>query len=298
MYRDYASYIKEKFGSRVQKIALNPGFGCPNRDGKIGTGGCTYCNNSTFSPFYGKAEKAIEMQLDEGIKFFSNKYKCDKFIAYFQSYTNTYADTETLWQTYSKALEREDVVGLAVATRPDCVGDDVLEMLGEIARQGKYTSIEIGVESCYNKTLEMINRGHTFEQAADAIVKAHSHGIEVCAHMIMFLPGESREMMMQTADVLSALPITTLKLHQLQIIRGTKMERQWRENPELFCLPDAEEYAEFCARYALRVRKDMIFERFVSESPRNMLVAPIWNGLKGFEISEKIKNYYKKICSE
>ncbi len=293
MYRDYASYIKEKFGTRVQKIALNPGFNCPNRDGKIGTGGCTYCNNQTFSPFYGKASTPIPLQLEQGIAFFSKKYKCQKYIAYFQSYTNTYADIETLENIYYQALENPNVIGLTVATRPDCIDEKVLKLLQKI-NEKYYTVLELGVESCYDKTLKMINRGHTFLQAENAIKKAASYGLEICAHLIMYLPGETEEMMLKTADIMSALPVKILKLHQLQIIKGTKMEQQFKENPELFSLPTADEYADFVVKYIKRSRQDMIFERFISESPMDMVVAPKWNGIKNYQFTQKI---IEKFCS-
>ena len=293
MYRDYASYIKEKFGTRVQKIALNPGFNCPNRDGKIGLGGCTYCNNQTFSPFYGKASTPIAEQLEQGIAFFSKKYKCQKFIAYFQSYTNTYADIETLEKIYYQALNNKNVIGLTVATRPDCIDEKVLKLLQKISEK-YYTVLELGVESCYDKTLKMINRGHTFCQAENAIKQAASFGLELCAHLIMYLPGETEEMMLKTADIMSALPIKILKLHQLQIIKGTKMEQQFKENPELFSLPSAEEYADFVAKYVSKTRPDMIFERFISESPMQLIVAPKWNGIKNKEFLEKIKKRLDK----
>nr|MCR5456012.1 TIGR01212 family radical SAM protein [Bacteroidales bacterium] len=177
MFKDYSTYIKEKFGARVQKIALNPGFGCPNRDGKIGVGGCTYCNNVAFSPFYGKATTPIAEQLAQGIEFFARKYKCKKFIAYFQSFTNTYADVETLEKIYNQALTRDDVVGLTVATRPDCVDDDVLALLQRYSEK-YYTVLELGVESCYDQTLKLINRGHDFAVARDAIVRADKAGLE------------------------------------------------------------------------------------------------------------------------
>ncbi|MBQ3655432.1 MAG: TIGR01212 family radical SAM protein [Bacteroidales bacterium] len=293
MYRDYASYIKEKFGMRVQKIALNPGFNCPNRDGKISFGGCTYCNNQTFSPFYGKASTPIAQQLEQGIAFFSKKYKCQKYIAYFQSFTNTYADIETLRKVYESALQREDVVGLTVATRPDCVNDEVLKLLENFSKK-YYTVLELGVESCYDKTLKMINRGHTFLQAENAIKKAAGYDLEICAHLIMYLPGETEEMMLKTADIMSALPVKILKLHQLQIIKGTKMEQQFKENPELFSLPSADEYADFVVKYIKRTREDMIFERFISESPMDMVVAPKWNGIKNYQFTQKIA---EKFCS-
>ena len=293
MYHDYTSYIKEKFGTRVQKIALNPGFNCPNRDGKIGLGGCTYCNNQTFSPFYLKGLSPIAEQLEQGIAFFSKKYKCQKFIAYFQSYTNTYADIETLEKIYYQALNNDNVIGVTVATRPDCIDEKVLKLLQKISEK-YYTVLELGVESCYDKTLKMINRGHTFLQAENAIKQAASFGLELCAHLIMYLPGETEEMMLKTADIMSALPIKILKLHQLQIIKGTKMEQQFKENPELFSLPSAEEYADFVAKYVSKTRPDMIFERFISESPMQLIVAPKWNGIKNKEFLEKIKKRLDK----
>lgn len=293
MYRDYASYIKEKFGTRVQKIALNPGFNCPNRDGKIGLGGCTYCNNQTFSPFYVKGLTPTNKQLEQGIAFFSKKYKCQKYIAYFQSYTNTYADIETLEKIYYQALNNENVIGLTVATRPDCIDEKVLNLLQKISEK-YYTVLELGVESCYDKTLKMINRGHTFCQAEQAIKKAATFGLELCAHLIMYLPGETEEMMLKTADIMSALPVKILKLHQLQIIKGTKMEQQFKENPELFSLPSADEYADFVAKYISKTRPDMIFERFISESPMQLIVAPKWNGIKNKEFLEKLKKRLEK----
>ena len=297
MFRDYANYIKEKFGCRVQKIALNPGFGCPNRNGTIGIGGCTYCNNQTFSPFYGKASTPISEQLEQGIAFFSKKYKTQKYIAYFQSYTNTYADIKTLENIYYQALENPNVIGLTVATRPDCINDKVLDLLKKI-NEKYYTVLELGVESCYDKTLKMINRGHTFLQAENAIQKAAKAGLEVCAHLIMYLPGESEEMMFKTAEIMSNLPVNILKLHQLQIIKGTQMEQQFYNQRELFRLPSAEEYVNFSAQYALLTRKDMIFERFVSESPKDMVVAPKWGGLKNYELSDKIKKKYLEISTK
>lgn len=282
MYRDYATYIKEKFGMRAQKIALNPGFGCPNRDGSIGRGGCSYCCNASFSPYYGNQQLNIESQIKEGMSFFGRKYKASKFIAYFQSYTNTYAPTEDLRRIFSQAISHPDIAGLAVATRPDCAGNDVLDLLAEFSDK-LYTTLEFGVESCSNKTLALINRGHTFEQAADAIERAAARGIEVCAHLIMYLPGESEDAMMGTAKIMSSLPVSILKLHQLQIIKGTPIEKQYNDHP--WHLPTACEYASFCARYIKQCRPSMIWERFISESPRSMVAAPCWNGIRSSDFA-------------
>lgn len=291
MYREYASYIKEKFGMRVQKIALNPGFGCPNRDGKIGHGGCSYCNNKTFSPYYGQQSKSISEQLSEGIAFFGRKYKAQKYIAYFQSYTNTYADIDSLRQIYDEALSHPDVVGLTVATRPDCAPDEVLDLLAEYSKK-VYTTIEFGVESCFDETLRRINRGHDFATAQDAIIRAHQKGLEVCAHLIMYLPGETDEMMMRTAKIMSDLPVSILKLHQLQIIKGTPMEKDFEAEP--WHLPSVDEYVDFCARYIIASRSDIIWERFISEAPRDMVLAPCWNGIKNYEFTDKLRKTYEK----
>ncbi len=290
MFRDYASYIKNIFGERVQKIALNPGFGCPNRDGKIGIGGCSYCNNKTFSPYYGTL-KTVEEQLNEGISFFSKKYKAQKYIAYFQSYTNTYAEVEKLEKIFNSALNRDDVVGLAVATRPDCVDENVLALLENYSKK-YYTVLELGVESCYNQTLKAINRGHSFEQAKDAIIRANKHNLEVCAHLIMYLPCETKKMMLNTAKIMTSLPVKILKLHQLQIIKGTKMEQDFITFPQKFNLPTADEYINFCIEYIKLTNNKIIFERFVSESPRKMVVAPDWGGLKNYQITERIKKAF------
>ncbi len=286
-YNNYTAFIREVFGERVQKISLNTGFTCPNRDGSKGRGGCTYCNNHTFSPNYTKAFKSIQQQLDEGIAFFSKKYKAQKYMAYFQSYTNTYADYDLVKKLYLTAVEHPDVIGLVIGTRPDCVNEDIIDFLSELSKT-YFVSLEFGVESTLDKTLEEINRCHTYQETIDAYEMAKNKGLHLGAHLIMGLPGETREEILNHARVISKLPITTLKLHHLQIVRQTKMAYEYKTTPEKFNLFSAEEYIDFMTQFVSLLRPDIIIERFISESPQSLLVAPKWNGLKNFEIVDKI----------
>jgi len=292
-YNNYTAFIRETFGERVQKISLNTGFTCPNRDGSKGIGGCTYCNNNTFSPNYTKASKSIKQQLDEGIAFFSKKYKSQKYLAYFQSYTNTYADYDLVKTLYRTAIEHPDVVGLVIGTRPDCINENIINYLSEISKK-YFVSLEFGVESTLDKTLLEINRCHTYQETIDAYEMAKNKGLHLGAHIIMGLPGESREEILNHARIISKLPIKTLKLHHLQIVKHTMMAIQYKNNPDRFNLFDSEEYIDFITEFIALVRPDIILERFISESPQNLLVAPKWNGLKNFEIVDKIDKKLKE----
>lgn len=289
-YNSYSAYIKQKFGKRVQKVSLDTGFSCPNRDGTKGIGGCTYCNNNTFNPYYCKPKKSISQQLDEGITFFSKKYKTQEYLAYFQAYTNTYADIELVKSLYIEAINHPKVVGLVIGTRPDCINEDLIQFLSDLAKQ-YYISLEFGVESTLNKTLDFINRCHTFEETIAAYELAKNKGIELGAHVIMGLPGETRDEILHHAVELSKLPINTLKIHQLQIVKHTMMAKQYEAQPELFQLFSPNEYIEFIAKFVSRLRPDIIIERFTSESPTHLLIAPKWNGIKNFEITAKIEKY-------
>lgn len=286
-YLDYSSYIKSKFGTRVQKITLDIGFSCPNRDGSKGYGGCTYCNNATFNPDYCEPTKSITKQLEEGIARFSKKYKTQKYLAYFQAYTNTYADINTLKALYNEALQVPNVIGIVIGTRPDCISDAVINYLAELAKQ-HYVSLEFGVESTLNSTLKTVNRCHTFEDTIAAYEKCKNKGIHLGAHVIMGLPGETKTDLLHHAKALSKLPITTLKLHHLQIVKRSIMAYQHRKNPENFNLFSSESYIEFITEFIGLLRPDIIIERFVSEAPKDLLIAPNWNGLKNFEIVDKI----------
>ena len=285
-FRDFADYLSFKFPYKVQKISINAGFTCPNRYGNKGRGGCTYCNNQSFSPGYGKPRKTITNQLEDGIKFFSHKYPEMKYLAYFQSYTNTYDKIETLTSKYDEALSYPGVVGLIIGTRPDCMPDELLDYFEKLNKE-TFVLIEYGVESTLNKTLERVNRQHTYEESVGMIRKTAERKIPVGVHMILGLPGESNDEILNHAERLSELPLTTIKLHQLQIIKGTAMAKEYRLQPESFNLYDLDEYIDLCVNFAQRLNPDIYIERFTSQSPAKLLIAPEW-GLKNYIVREKI----------
>ena len=286
-YNELSAYLSAHFPFKVQKISLNAGFTCPNRDGTVGYGGCTYCNNQTFNPAYCKTEKTVTQQLEEGKQFFARKYPDMKYLAYFQAYTNTYGELQELKRKYEEALQVPDVVGIVIGTRPDCMPDELLDYLEELNHR-TFLIVEYGVESTDNDTLKRINRGHSFEVATDAIRKTAERNIRVGAHIILGLPGETREMLIQQAGVLSSLPLTTLKLHQLQLIKGTRMATEYESRPQDFHLYTADEYIDLVIDYIEHLRPDMVLERFVSQSPKELLIAPDW-GLKNHEFTDKVK---------
>lgn len=285
-YRDFGNFLKDLFPFKVQKISINAGFTCPNRDGTKGFGGCTYCNNQTFSPEYCHTEKSVTEQLEEGVRFFSKKYPDMKYLAYFQAYTNTYDELEKLIAKYEEALSYPDVAGLIVGTRPDCMPDDLLDYFAKLAEK-KFVLIEYGLESTLDRTLERINRGHTHAESEDAIRRTAGKGIYTGAHLILGLPGESREEILHHADILSTLPLTTLKLHQLQLIKNTRMAKEQTEHPEWFHLYTADEYIELVIDFIERLNPSIVVERFVSQSPKELLIAPDW-GLKNYEFTAKV----------
>ena len=292
-YRDYGSFVRNKFGERVQKISINVGFTCPNRDGSKGKGGCTYCNNQSFKPDYCKPQTDIGEQLEKGIEFFSQKRKIKKFLAYFQSYTNTYAELELIKDLYLKALSHPGVIGLVIGTRPDCISEELIEFLSELAKK-YFICLEFGVESTLDRTLEAVNRCHTFAETQKAYTMASNKGIFLGAHLILGLPGESRNEMLQHAAELSKLPIDFLKIHQLQVIKHTMMAKQYQSNPEEFNLFNIEDYLDLVASFICLLRPDIVLERFISESPPDLLIAPKW-GLKNFEMVNLIE---KKMTRE
>ena len=281
LYIDYGSWIRQQFPFRVQKIAVDAGFTCPNRDGLVGTGGCTFCNNHTFNPSYCDHRKSVSQQLEEGKQFFARKYPDMKYLAYFQAFSNTYAPLPHLRQLYEEALAVEDVVGLVIGTRPDCLPDSLLDYLEEL-NQHTFLIVEIGIESANNQTLQRINRGHTFECSRDAIERTHARGILTCGHVILGLPGEDREEILRQAPIISSLPLDILKLHQLQNIRGAKLADEYLEHPFHLFTPD--EYIDLIINYLQHIRKDLVLERFVSQSPPELLIAPHW-GLKNYEFT-------------
>ncbi len=289
----WADFLKEQFPFKVQKITINAGFTCPNRDGTKGRGGCTYCNNQTFSPQFAAAEKSISRQLTEGIDFFKYKYPEMKYLAYFQSYTNTYGETHILLEKYREALSHPEVVGLIIGTRPDCMPDDLLDELKTIA-QNHFLLIEYGIESTLEETLLRINRGHTYQETVQTIIRTDKKGIYCGAHLILGLPGEEESDILAHADRLSELPLTTLKLHQLQLIKGTRMAHEYALDPSSFRLYSADEYIDLCIKFIERLRPSIIIERFVSQSPKELLIAPDW-GLKNHEFSAKLEKKLREL---
>lgn len=286
-YNDFSTFLGKYFDCKVQKISINAGFTCPNRDGVKGNGGCTYCNNQTFNPDYCRTEKSVMQQLEEGQLFFARKYPDMKYLAYFQAYTNTYSELESLKKKYEEALSVDGVVGLVIGTRPDCMPDELLDYLEELQKT-TFLLVEYGIESTNDDTLKRINRGHTYADTVDAVMRTAARGILTGGHVILGLPGESNEDIVKQAITLSQLPLTTLKMHQLQLIRGTKMAHEFELNPNSFHLYNADEYIDLVIDYIEHLRPDLVLERFVSQSPKALLIAPDW-GLKNYEFTDRVK---------
>ena len=284
-YTEYGPWLQEQLGTKVQKISVNAGFTCPNRDGTVGYGGCTFCNNQTFNPEYCQPQKSITQQLEEGKHFFARKYPHMKYLAYFQAYTNTYGELERLKDMYEEALRVPDVMGLVIGTRPDCMPPALLDYLAELNRR-TFLIIEYGIESANEETLRRINRGHTFALSADVVCKTAACGIRVGAHIILGFPWEDHRELMRQADEIARLPLTTLKLHQLQIIRGTALAEEYRRHP--WPLPTAEEYIDLVLEYISHLPSNLVLERFVSQSPPEFVIAPQW-GLKNYEFTNLVK---------
>ena len=289
-YCDYGTWIRSRFPFRVQKISVDADFTCPNRDGRISTGGCIFCNNRTFNPSYCDSRHSVSQQLEEGQRFFAHKYPDMKYLAYFQAYTNTYDSLDRLQALYEEALGVDDVVGIVIGTRPDCVSDELLDYLSEL-NERTFLIVEYGIESANNLTLQFINRGHTFEQSRQAISKTHQRGILTGGHIILGLPGEDAEESIRQASLISALDLDILKIHQMQIIRGTALERIYEQKP--FHIYSIDEYIHLIARYIQHLGKDLVLERFASQSPPELLVAPHW-GLKNYEFTNLLVNYLRQ----
>ena len=289
-YNDYGTWIRRQFPYRVQKISIDAGFTCPNRDGRISTGGCIYCDNRTFNPSYCQRRHSVTQQLEEGKRFFAHKYPDMKYLAYFQAFTNTYAPLAQLKALYEEALQVEDIVGIVIGTRPDCVSDELLDYLAAL-NQRTFVLVEYGVESANNDTLLRINRGHSFEQSCDAIKRTKQRGLLTGAHIILGLPGEDAAESLRQSSIISSLPIDILKIHQMQIIRGTRLAEEFAANP--FHIYTVDEYIQLIAEYIQRLRPDLILERFVSQSPKELLIAPHW-GLKNYEFTNLLVNCLKQ----
>lgn len=292
LYNDFGSWIRKQFPDfRVQKISIDAGFSCPNRDGRISSGGCSYCDNRTFNPSYCDRKKNITAQLEEGKKFFERKYPDMKYLAYFQAYTNTYAQLDVLKKMYEEALSVKNVVGIVIGTRPDCVSDELLDYLEELNRR-TFVLVEYGIESANDDTLRRINRGHDFACSREAVERTHARGILTGGHIIIGLPGEDAAESLRQAPIISSLPLDILKIHQMQVIKGTKLANEYLENP--FHVYTVEEYIDVIVKYIQLLRKDLVLERFVSQSPKELLIAPKW-GLKNYEFTNLLNNRLKSL---
>lgn len=283
-YNSFVGYFKEQYGCRLQKIVIDAGFTCPNRDGSVSVGGCTYCNNDAFHPNYSTPDKSIALQIEEGITFHKNRYRTtENYLAYFQPYSNTYAPLDMLKKLYAQALEHPSVKGIVVGTRPDCVDDYKLDYLRELSQE-KIVIIEYGIESCYDKTLARINRGHDFATAVKAVEATAARGIRQGAHFIFGLPGESVEQMLATAGLINALPLDSVKFHQLQIIKGTAMEKEYALYPADFVNFTLEGYLDFFVDFLEQLRPDLYIERFAGEVPPRFINATPWGKVRNVEL--------------
>ncbi len=284
-YNAFVDILKERYGSRLQKLVVDAGFCCPNRDGTLARGGCTYCDNNAFHPSYSTPDKSIVRQLEEGVEFHRRRYpRAEKYLAYFQPYSNTYAPLEKLKSLYGEALAFPGVVGLAIGTRPDCLDGAKLDYLASLKASGKVVLLEIGIESCYDATLGHINRRHSWAQAEEAVCAAAERGLNPCAHFIFGLPGESREMMLEGAAKINGLPLGSVKFHQLQIIKGTPMEREFAAHPERFVTWTLPEYIDFFIDFLERLRPDLPVERFAGEVPPRFVNSTPWGLVRNVDL--------------
>ncbi len=282
--QQYSDLLRQLYGSKVQKLNVNAGLSCPNRDGTKGWGGCTYCNNASFTPAFGSDSYSVTQQLLDAKRFYYGKYSNMKYVAYFQSFTNTFAPVKQLQSLYEEALLVPDVVGLVVSTRPDCLGDDVLDLLQSINEKNKVI-VEIGAETTHDRTLELINRCHSWQCARDAICRVAQRGLTVGIHLILGLPGESEEDMMTTVNRVAQLPVSTIKFHQMQVLRGTLLALLWKRGEVQLIDWSAQDYAKLCQRISSKLPGTIVIERMVSTAPSELLLYPKW-GLKPAQFRE------------
>ena len=283
-YRSFTGYFIRKYGTRLQKVVIDAGFSCPNRDGTVGAGGCTYCDNRAFHPGYSTPDKSITQQIDEGIEFHRVRYRrAGGYLAYFQPFSNTHAPLERLKEIYRPALEDPRIAGIVVGTRPDCMDNQKLDYFARLSQE-KIVMLEYGVESCYNKTLRRINRGHTWEQARDMIIRTAERGLHTGIHIIFGLPGETRVQMLEQAQILSGLPVTSLKLHQLQIVKGTAIEKEFASQPGDFVTFSLKEYIDFVIDFLELLNPEIYVERIVGEVPPRFVNNCPWGLIRNVEI--------------
>ncbi len=293
---DFAGFLSRHLPGKVQKISVNTSLSCPNRDGSKGRGGCTYCNNRSFSPSYSTAPARITEQLEEGKRFFARKYPHMKYLAYFQSYTATNAATQRLMEMFREALEVPDVVGLAIGTRPDCMPADLLHELQSLSRD-KFVMVEYGAETACDDTLTLVNRCHTWADTADAVRRTHEAGIPVGLHLIMGLPGEDTDTMLTTIDEVNRLPVDIVKCHQLQLVKGTRLAAQVADGSVDYTPWELDDYIDLCCKIVDRLRDDIAIERFVSQSPDNLLISPRW-GLKNYQFADRLRAQLRNLSQE
>jgi len=294
-FNAFPDYFRKRYGSRIQKISIDAGFTCPNRDGSKGSGGCTFCDNKAFNPSYCMPSKSVTRQLDEGIEFHKRRYRnVEYYLAYFQAYSNTYASLAKLMELYTEALDHKYIKGLVIGTRPDCVNDEILDFLKELSKSS-IIKLEYGIESCYDKTLQRINRGHSFREAVDALEATALRGLDSSAHFIFGLPGESSEEMLREAEIISTLKVKSIKLHQLQIITGTEMEKQYNRNPSDFKVFTWEEYLDFIIKFLERLNPAIVIERLTGEAPPRFLAKAIWGKKRTDEIIGLIENRLEEL---
>jgi len=293
-YNSITDYYKKRFGGRVQKLSIDAGFTCPNRDGTKGTGGCTYCSNDAFNPSYCIPAKPVSQQIKEGIEFHSIRYRrATKFLAYFQAYTNTFDALDRLKEIYEQALNYPGIIGLIIGTRPDCVSNEILNYLEELNQQ-YFISVEFGVESIYDETLIKINRGHTFSESKMAIHEMVDRGIHTGIHLIFGLPGESRDQMLASSGIISSLPVNSIKFHQLQILKNTAIEKEFLTNPSAFNLFSLEEYIDFIISYVERLNPDIFIDRFLAEVPPRFLAVHKWGLLRYDQVLQLIQKRFEE----
>lgn len=288
-YNDFGTWIRNRLGCRVQKISINSGCTCPNRDGTIGTGGCIYCNNKSFTPAYCLQGGSVKQQLEEGKKFFARKYPDMRYLAYFQSFTSTYASFEDIKRTYCDALDTDKVAGIVIGTRPDCMPNRLLDLLEDLNRQA-FVMVEYGVETANDTTLKRINRGHTFATACDTVERTAARNITTGGHVILGLPGETAEESLRQAPIISSMKLDILKLHQLQVVKDTKLAQTYQAAP--FPLYSVNDYISLVSRYIQLLREDLVLERFVSQTPKDQLIAPQW-GIKNYEFTNMLVSHLK-----
>ncbi len=286
-YNDYYNYLKSRFKAVTYKVSVDGGFTCPNIDGTVAEGGCTYCNNRSFVPKYLDRRKSITEQIGQGVDSQRMRYGAERFLAYFQAYSNTYAEVEKLEQCYAEALEHPEIDGLVLGTRADCLQEPVVALLESLSVR-HYVAVEVGIESVYDTTLKRINRGHDFSAVTEAMSRLSGRGIHIGAHLIFGFPGENRAHWLNTAQVVSELPVDYLKLHQLQVLKGTVLAREYYDTP--FRTFTFDDWVELVSDFLELLRSDIAIARMSGSAPPHMLIAPQWGRKKHPEVKQQVMN--------